>query len=868
MRAPTTKRRSSEAKPDDGHGVLEPDGAGTAAIPAIPGEQPANGAERQLAEAAVAPTLRVEPVDVADGEAAAVDRVAVPWTARVTWEHAAYALLLVAAALTRFWDLGGKALHHDESLHAYYSWGFFAGVDPYTHDPLMHGPFLFHANALAYFLFGASDATSRYVPALAGVILVGLPWFLRGPRLLGRWGALTASVLLLFSPAILYQSRYIRHDIYTVVGSLALFVAIVRYIERPQRRWLVIGAGTLSFLYANHEIVFAIALVFVLVVWGALLWGTLRPLVPLHVGAAALGVAMLVAVPRIWDEPFPEIPWGGDGAPQATRDNQLRFYGELLTWPLVVAALLLAAAVVVLAVLVLRMQRDPNAPGQGLVEGSLGGAPEGSVDRAVLAAWRDKIGLGAAIATFAGIFVVLYTTLVTNMEGLATGTVSTRGTLFYWLAQHDVQRGEQPWFYFLLLFPQYEFVAVLFGLAAAAVVLWRTVGPVRITRGTGTGVHVNRAWSAGPRQFTNLFLLAWFGFMFAVLSWAGEKMPWLVIHFALPATLLAASLIGELVERAPAALGAARNRVGTGRASVSGSWVAPAVGIALVLLAGGWFFLAGRLTYGGFSRGPDGAGWVRDVSGQALDDWWLLALPLIAAIALIGLAWWAVGPGRAARTGAFAALAVLLLLQVHAGWRLNYLDGDVPRDMIVYTQSSPDVTRVMAEIDHLSMELTGGKDLEVWYNSCASWPYQWYLRDYPNKRYFGNGISEAPPSNAAVVIANETECANIAQYMDGYTAQTYALRWWFPEDETYRKFAIAPEIEPWRSAWGSQDNPSDLPAIIGSIGDSLETQLTAEGQQRLYRLAMYRDLPGKIGSFTMTVYVRDDLVPRLNGIRY
>ena len=47
----------------------------------------------------------------------------------------------------------------------------------------MHGPFLFHANALVYLLFGDSDATSRFLPALAGVMLVGAPWLLRGQRL-------------------------------------------------------------------------------------------------------------------------------------------------------------------------------------------------------------------------------------------------------------------------------------------------------------------------------------------------------------------------------------------------------------------------------------------------------------------------------------------------------------------------------------------------------------------------------------------------------------------------------------------------------------------------------------------------------------
>ena len=793
----------------------------------------------------------------------------VAWTRRLTWEHALYAMLLVAAALSRFWGLGGKALHHDESLHAYYSWAFLEGIDPYTHDPLMHGPFLFHANALIYFLFGASDATSRYMPAIFGVLLVGLPWFLRGPRHLGRWGALAASFLFLVSPALLYQSRYIRHDIYTVVGALALFVAIVRYIERPQRRWLVFASACLSFLYANHEIVFAIALVFVLVLWGALLWGRLRPLFPLHIGAAALGLAVLIAVPRLFPEPFPTIPWGGEGVPAATRDNQFRFYGQLLTWPPVIALTLLVAVFLIVARSILGANRDPNQPRQGVLARALGDAPTGSVDRAILAAWRDKAGLGAAVAVFVGIFVVLYTTLFTNIDGLGTGTLSTRGTLLYWLGQHDVQRGEQPWFYFLVLMPQYEMIAVLFGVAASLITVWRVLAPIRLIRSP----RLDLRWDGQTdgRLFFRLFLLAWFGFMFVVLSWAGEKMPWLVVHITLPATLLAASLVGELFERATVPVMATQRRLNFSDNPRFAAWYAPGLGAALVILAGGWFALTGRLTYGSFTRPPDGGAWVRTIPGWALNDWWQIALPPVAAVVLLGFGWFVVGPVRAARVGAFAALTGLVLMQVHAGWRLNYLDGDVPRDMIVYTQSSPDVTRVMAEIDYLSAELTGGKDLNVWYDSGVSWPMQWYLRDFPQKRFFGSAISnpdEFQAVNPPVVLVTNDHLGGVQDQMDGYSAQQYVLRWWFPEDETYRNFAIAPELPAWRSAWENEDNPHGLTAIVGSVADSFETQLTPAGQQRLFRLAMYRDLPAKIGSYDFTMYVRNDLVPLLNSIRY
>ena len=234
----------------------------------------------------------------AGAERASSPRLATPG---ITLELALYAVILIAAVLTRFWDLGSRALHHDESLHAYFSWLLATG-EGYVHDPLMHGPFLFHFNALIYALFGDSDASSRFGPALFGVILVALPILLRGPRHLGRWGALTASALILISPSLLYQSRYLRHDIFTVAGALFLLIAIVRYVEQPSRGWLIAIGVTVGFLLTNHEIVFGIAAIFVAVIAGALLWGNLRPLAPILFAAGIVAIA-LVRLPAGCDGP-------------------------------------------------------------------------------------------------------------------------------------------------------------------------------------------------------------------------------------------------------------------------------------------------------------------------------------------------------------------------------------------------------------------------------------------------------------------------------------------------------------------------------------------------------------------------------------
>ena len=269
----------------------------------------------------------------------------------ITVETLAWGGLVVLAILTRFWELGAKALHHDESLHSYYSWIWAAGKGDYAHDPLMHGPLLFHLNALVYLLFGASDATSRYAPATAGVLVVWLPYLLRGPKFLGRWGALATSALLLISPTIMYQSRYIRHDIYTVAGALLMFICIVRYVDQPQRKWLVTFLVTTALMLANHEIIFAIIALFASFLYGAVMFDRLRKwryehrelmtsIIGLHVIAAAAAAALIKFMPKKYMHRFLAIPWdsrGVDSLPP-TRENQINYYQDMMSNWLIVGS--------------------------------------------------------------------------------------------------------------------------------------------------------------------------------------------------------------------------------------------------------------------------------------------------------------------------------------------------------------------------------------------------------------------------------------------------------------------------------------------------------------------------------------------------
>ena len=179
---------------------------------------------------------------------------------RLDWELALYILFIAAGAALRFWDLGARAFHHDESLHAQYAWYLFRD-GTYDHNPMMHGPFQFFGTAFNFLLFGVSDYTARILPAIAGTALIGLPFFLR--RHLGRSGALIAAGLIAFSPTLLYFSRFARNDIYIGLWTLGLAVCLWRYIEEGRHRYLYIAAGLLALSFATKEATFLNAAIFI-----------------------------------------------------------------------------------------------------------------------------------------------------------------------------------------------------------------------------------------------------------------------------------------------------------------------------------------------------------------------------------------------------------------------------------------------------------------------------------------------------------------------------------------------------------------------------------------------------------------------------
>ena len=166
------------------------------------------------------------------------------------WEAAIYAALILAGLGMRLWELGARAMHHDESLHAFYAWELSTGA-AYVHNPMMHGPFQFEANAAIFVLLGDSEFTARLLYAVMGTVLIALPILFRSR--LGRYGALAVSALLVVSPTILYFSRFARNDILMAVWALGLVICMWRYFDEGKNRYLYISSALLALTFATKE---------------------------------------------------------------------------------------------------------------------------------------------------------------------------------------------------------------------------------------------------------------------------------------------------------------------------------------------------------------------------------------------------------------------------------------------------------------------------------------------------------------------------------------------------------------------------------------------------------------------------------------
>ncbi len=913
------------------------------------------------------------------------------WRLLITYENLFWLGIFLLAIVTRFWDLGSRGIHHDESLHAVYGRNLYIGVG-YQHDPMMHGPLQFHLIALMYWLFGTTDATARFASVLCGIWVVMSPFFLR--RQMGRLTALVAGFLFLISPSILYFSRMAREDSIFSGMEMIMIVGLWRFISTRRPADFFIFCAGLSLMFTIKESAYLTSLVLAVFFLGLFALQSGYAILAALGGYVAVlgGFALWVKSNMVTRDvngqvikgSIPDLPTIPSTNP--SYDMIVGFMGQLFTHPLVLGGIIITLIFIGTVIMLFRMQHNrmsgervvrsayglrrstgagrrpvaaasatalparrlrtrpatddarpdghvPDVPVGGQAPGGADGAAgaEAGEDEATAQLapqyeelWNPRrldprpgtilsryepgslphllgalfsrpsvIFIGLAIA-FA-IYVVFYTVFFTDVpRGIVSGIF---GSLGYWMEQQRVERGGQPWFYYLLLIPLYEPVAVFFSLAAGLFFSVRGLKWVvrrRIERYT-TG-EPGLGWFNTDRTvplakfsaFLPAFLMVWLGGVFVIYSWAGEKMPWLMVHMVRPAILLASLFVGALLATMIAhrrarllaagefvdaprhststdveAVGRARTMRRRARTGRTPSYAAGAVRVAqdppwvAWNRPGSFFPVLSYLTVFTVLAMGWGLSMNALVASSDYAAWWVTWLfPIMLMILTLSYALW-LGPARAFRYLGVAVLSAFLFYQFRSAVMLSYNQPDVPKEMAVYVQTSPDVTRVVHEIEAYSKLTTGGLNTKVVYDSFTSWPFEWYLRDYTNKVFIGGG--EATPSpDTPIMLLEYAKHTNDTKLEQDYVGQRYAMRWWFPE-EWYKNEFIP-----------GQD-PKSSP-FLGQIGGALHTvwvtltepQLTGT----LWKYLVFREPPKPLGSEDMIVFVRKDALQQYHYAQY
>lgn len=796
----------------------------------------------------------------------------------LNWETVAWFVLLLIGVVSRFYDLGARAMSHDESLHALYSFYLYDNGN-YDHNPMMHGPLLFHLNAISYFLFGDSDYTTRIVPALFGTGVLLMAWNFR--PYIGRLGALIAATLLLISPSMLYHSRYIRNDMYIAFLTMVWIYGAFRYLDTRQWRYLLVMTLGMAFGFVSKENHFmhgaVIGLFFgLLALWQVLYTRSSRILVGIIGVVLALYAVMRILFGEDEGGGAHGAAEGGDAAVEAAETAST--LSSLLapdTLTLGIGGLVILAAMLFflfadkawkqlftnsamdVAVMMLTLILPFLAPVGHILFGweplaratnqdlmrsgglvlfftivsviiavlwfgprlSSGDTKDGDADEidSILTPRPNFLGWLQLMLLFWTIQILFFTTFLTNVkDGLATGIV---GSLGYWFAQQEVARGGQPWYYYPMIGGLYEFLPILLSLVGIGALLywlfkgekaWDPVAasdmpqqdlsslaaaqPVAVVDDESDGsakVHQSRLTAPMEQTLTNhlrqnRIYFAIFGMWWVIMSWlayttASEKMPWLLVHMAQPMCIFGGWYLGRLLTRVDWAGARQSNAI----------WL---IGLAPALL-----YTLFRL----FFNTPFGVD--RSLGDLNSTIQWVLTLIVLMGLVYLLVRWvrgaTTMSAGRLMATGVVALLA---LLTIRFSYMLTYINYDMATEYLVYAHGGPDLKRALSEIDLISERTVGERNIVVAYDSDSSWPLSWYMRLYPNSKFYGENPSADAMSSPVIIVGNKNYDKVRPYVARDYVKRTYRQVWW--PDQGY--FYLT-----WDRFWSTLRDPEKMERI-------------------------------------------------------
>jgi DNA-binding beta-propeller fold protein YncE len=266
--------------------------------------------------------------------------------------------------------------------------------------------------------------------------------------------------------------------------------------------------------------------------------------------------------------------------------------------------------------------------------------------------------------------------------------------------------------------------------------------------------------------------------------------------------------------------------------------------------------------------------------------------------------------------------AVLGAYMVRSTWLAVYTHPDTPVELLVYTQTSPDVPRYVEYVRELAVNQTrnyrsaddvaGGLSMPVIVSggdNSLAWPVQWYLRDFQRISWKnGEELREAAPETfettlpdgstglaPVLMLSSSHISAETRSFLEDNYAQPFGgggvFNWWFPEGDKcspanrgYKRFyfnsltsreqvaeAAAPEgkgcIASTLTEEQAQARVQEILPQLSPPWQPFIWPFLSQNRAETFDFLLFRELPGDLrpGSRDMELWVRSDLVGGLGG---
>jgi uncharacterized protein (TIGR03663 family) len=426
---------------------------------------------------------------------------------------------------------------------------------------------------------------------------------------------------------------------------------------------------------------------------------------------------------------------------------------------------------------------------------------------------------------FHAIFAFFFTTVFTNINGLASGMVYS---LQYWLEQQAERRGDQPQYYYLLIImPLYEFLPVIGGglaMLAGTTMFWKRrieyrelkaaydspaalnadIDNIDFPAAPAHTEYVTLAqdgeltadesapasdtYTDDPRKdkpktkrldtlepdeswtpFDHARYLTRVPFMLFVGWWA----VFAIILFTLAGEKmpwLGTHLTTPLILMTAWVFGRLLERISPALFRYRG-WVylllVPLMVVALFQVIAPP--LGGQPPFSG----------VAQLQLTWTYNWFAALVLLIGIIAAIYFMTRYTGVAHFWQMFGVGIFAVLTVLTFRAAWMASFINYDYATEFLVYAHGTPGTKIVDEQMREWSQRTVDGMGIRYAYDDRMNWPGVWYFREFPGGIYMGSTPTLQQMEQADIVLIGEANRSVVEPLLeDRYQRFDYKRMWW------------------------------------------------------------------------------------------